>query len=83
MKKDNERPPTNTRKFRQESDRKYLYLVIFTLVVVGGFLIALVYGTGNPAYGPTLPRGRSSYDLNPLAGISWFAKVAGWNGRQR
>lgn len=36
--------PSNTRRFGQESDRKYLYMVIFTLVVVGGFLIALIFG---------------------------------------
>ena len=34
------------RRFRRESDRKFLYLVIFTLVVVGGGLIALIYGPG-------------------------------------
>ena len=44
MSDNEELPPTNTRKIRQESERKYLYLVIFTLVVVGGFLIALVFG---------------------------------------
>ena len=44
MPEDNELPPSNTRRFGQESDRKYLYLVIFTLVVVGGVLIALIYG---------------------------------------
>ena len=44
MSEDNELPPSNTRRFGQESDRKYLYLVIFTLVVVGGTLIALIYG---------------------------------------
>jgi len=37
-------PPTNSRRFRQESDRKYLIMVIFTLVVVGGLLIALIFG---------------------------------------
>ena len=37
-------PPSNTRRSRREGDRKYLILVIFTLVVVGGFLIALIYG---------------------------------------
>jgi membrane protein implicated in regulation of membrane protease activity len=40
-------PPTNMRRFRRESDRKFLYLVIFTLVVVGGTLIALIYGPGS------------------------------------
>jgi len=44
MSEDNELPPSNTRRFGQESDRKYLYLVIFTLVVVGGLIIALIYG---------------------------------------
>ena len=38
--------PTNMRRYRRESDRKFLYLVIFTLVVVGGGLIALIYGPG-------------------------------------
>jgi protein-S-isoprenylcysteine O-methyltransferase Ste14 len=44
MSKDNETPPSNTRRFSQDSDRKYLYLVLFTLVVVGGLLIAIIYG---------------------------------------
>jgi membrane protein implicated in regulation of membrane protease activity len=43
---DDKLPPTNMRRFRRESDRKFLYLVIFTLVVVGGGLIALIYGPG-------------------------------------
>jgi hypothetical protein len=43
----NKLPPTNMRRFRRESDRKFLYLVIFTLVVVGGGLIALIYGPGS------------------------------------
>jgi hypothetical protein len=36
----------NMRRFREENDRKFLKLVIFTLVVVGGGLIGLVYGPG-------------------------------------
>ena len=43
---DDKPPPTNMRRYRRESDRKFLYLVIFTLVVVGGGLIALIYGPG-------------------------------------
>ena len=35
------------RRYRRESDRKFLILVIFTLVVVGGGLIALIYGPGS------------------------------------
>ncbi len=34
------------RRYRRESDRKFLYLVIVTLVVAGGGLIALIYGAG-------------------------------------
>ena len=44
MSEDDELTPSNTRRFRQESDRKYLYLVLFTLVVVGGLLIAIIFG---------------------------------------
>ena len=46
MSDNEELPPTNTRRERRQADRKYLYLVIFTLVIVGGGLIALIYGPG-------------------------------------
>lgn len=39
-----ERPPPNTRRVRKKSERSYLFLVIFTFVVVGGLLIALIFG---------------------------------------
>jgi hypothetical protein len=32
------------RRFRRQSDQKYLILVILTLVLVGGGLIALIFG---------------------------------------
>ena len=35
---------TDIRRFRRESDRKLLILVILTLVVVGGGLIGLILG---------------------------------------
>ena len=35
---------TDMRRFRRESDRKLLILVILTLVVVGGGLIGLILG---------------------------------------
>ncbi|MCP4356700.1 MAG: hypothetical protein GY796_01620 [Chloroflexi bacterium] len=38
------RPPSNPRRYHQENDRKFLIMVIFTLVVVGGGLIALIFG---------------------------------------
>lgn len=36
--------PTNMRTYRQQTDKKLLYLVLFTLIVVGGGLIALIWG---------------------------------------
>lgn len=36
--------PTNPRQLRKDTDRQLLYLVIFTLVIVGSGVTALVYG---------------------------------------
>lgn len=36
--------PTNKRQSRRNDDKRLLYLVIFTLVVVGGGLIGLIFG---------------------------------------
>ena len=36
--------PTNLRKMRQRNDRAFLFLVLFSLVVVGGALIWAIYG---------------------------------------
>jgi membrane protein implicated in regulation of membrane protease activity len=38
------RPPTGSDRIRKESEQKYLILILFTLVIVGGGLIALIYG---------------------------------------
>lgn len=38
------RRPTNMRKYRAESDRKFLIAAIVTLVVVGGGLTAVIFG---------------------------------------
>ena len=38
------RPLTNNRRLRQEADQKFLIMTIFTLVVIGGGLIALIFG---------------------------------------
>jgi protein-S-isoprenylcysteine O-methyltransferase Ste14 len=37
-------PSNNMRRFRRQSDQKYLILVILTLVLVGGGLIAVILG---------------------------------------
>jgi protein-S-isoprenylcysteine O-methyltransferase Ste14 len=37
-------PPTNLRRIRREMNRRLLGLVLFVLVIVGGGLIALLFG---------------------------------------
>ncbi len=46
MNDDEKRPYQNNRAQRKENDRKILWLILFTLVVVGGGLIALIFGPG-------------------------------------
>jgi protein-S-isoprenylcysteine O-methyltransferase Ste14 len=45
------RPPTDLRRQRNELTRRLLWLVLFVLVVVGGILIAVVYGAQAAALG--------------------------------
>lgn len=42
--KDDNAKGTNMRQYRRDNDKRLLYLVLFTLVVVGGGLIALIFG---------------------------------------
>jgi hypothetical protein len=42
----NERPPTDLRRQRKQTERRLLLLVVIALVFVGGGLIALIYGPG-------------------------------------
>ncbi len=42
--KEQKQSSTNMRVYRQQTDKKLLNLVLFTLVVVGGGLIALIWG---------------------------------------
>ena len=44
MTDEEKRPPTNIRRYRQQSEHRLLALVVFALVVVGGGLIALILG---------------------------------------
>lgn len=46
MSGNDKRPPTNLRRLRQQADRKFLLLVLATLVLIGGSLIALFYDLG-------------------------------------
>ena len=41
---DKDKLTTNLRRYREDSEKKFLALVLFTLVVVGGGLIALIFG---------------------------------------
>lgn len=45
--KEKKQSPTNMRAYRQQTDKKLLYLVLFTLVVVGSGLIALIWGSAS------------------------------------
>ncbi len=44
MSENEKRPPANPRRYHQANDRKFLIMVILTLVVVGGGSIALIFG---------------------------------------
>ncbi|HFQ93814.1 MAG TPA: hypothetical protein ENK32_07385 [Anaerolineae bacterium] len=44
MNENEKRPPANPRRYQQANDRKFLIMVILTLVVVGGGLITLIFG---------------------------------------
>jgi protein-S-isoprenylcysteine O-methyltransferase Ste14 len=44
MSHDRDKPTTNMRRYRRDSEKKFLALVLFTLVFVGGGLIALIFG---------------------------------------
>ena len=41
---EDKRLATNMRRFRRDSDRKFLILAISTFIIVGGLLIGLIYG---------------------------------------
>ena len=41
---DEDKPASNMRRYQRDSEKKFLFLVLFTLVFVGGGLIALIFG---------------------------------------
>ncbi len=45
------RAPTDSRKLRGDFNRRLLWLVLFVLVIVGGGLIWVIYGTSAAALG--------------------------------
>lgn len=75
--KDGKRPFTNSRQIRQENDRQFLKTAVFTLVVVGGFIIALIYGSASLLTAlPILVGGAALIAVSYLAlkGIEWLLK---------
>lgn len=72
-----QRPLTNSRKIRQENDRQFLKMVVFTLVVVGGLIIALIYGPASLLTSLPILLGGAALIAVPylvLKGIEWLLK---------
>lgn len=71
------RPLTNSRKIRQTNDRQFLKMVVFTLVVVGGLIIALIYGSTSLLTALPILLGGAALIAVPylvLKGIEWLLK---------
>ena len=69
------RPLTNSREIRQENDRQFLRMVVFTLVVVGGLIIALIYGPTSLLTSLPILLGGAALIAVPylvLKGIEWL-----------
>lgn len=78
---DEERPYTNSRQIRQENDRQFLKMVIFALVVVGGLIIALIYGPTSLLTALPILLGGAALIAVPywvLKGIEWL--ITRYNG---
>jgi hypothetical protein len=72
-----QRPFTNSRKIRQDNDRQFLKMVLFSLVVVGGLIIALVYGPASLLTALPILLGGAAIIAIPyltLKGIEWLLK---------
>jgi hypothetical protein len=65
------------RKLRRDMNRRMLWLVVFVLVVVGGALIAAVYGAGAAAVGLACLLAGAG-----LIGLLWlvFSLIGRWTG---
>lgn len=79
MKKDRagERPLTNNRKIRQANDRQFLKMILFTLIVVGGLIIAMIYGPTSLLTSLPILLGGAALIAVPywlLKGIEWLLR---------
>lgn len=75
--RDEKRPFTNSRQIRQENDRQFLKMVLFSLVLVGGLIIALVYGVTSLLTALPILLGGAVLIAIPyltLKGIEWLLK---------
>ena len=80
---DGKRPLTNNRQIRQKNDRQFLKMVVLTLVVVGGLIIALIYGPTSLLTALPILLGGAALVAVPylvLKGIEWlFMQYNGGN----
>jgi hypothetical protein len=70
-----QRPSTSSREIRQENDRQFLKMVGFTLVVGGGFIIALIYGPASLLTSLPILLGGAALIAVPyllLKGLEWL-----------
>ena len=75
--KGKQRPLTNSRIIRQENDRSFLKMVVFTLVVVGGLIIAMIFGPSSLLTALPILLGGAALIAVPylvLKGIEWLLK---------
>lgn len=70
-----QRPSTNSRELRKENDRQFLKMVVFTLVVVGGLIISLIYGPASLLTSLPILLGGAALVAAPyfvLKGLEWL-----------
>jgi preprotein translocase subunit SecY len=69
------RPSRSSRQIRQDDDRQFLKMVVFTLIVVGSLIIALIYGPASLLTSLPILLGGAALIVTPyfvLKGIEWL-----------
>ena len=75
--KGKQRPLTNSRTIRQENDRSFLKMVVFTMVIVGGLIITVIFGPTSLLTALPILLGGAALIAVPylvLKGIEWLLK---------